>query len=66
MKGTKENMIGKYCVIDYSHKIPSKLLTDNPREAMWEANKSNTRGIINICGDREFYHDGERWRIQPI
>ena len=38
------------------------MLTDNPREAVWEANKSPLREIENICGERDFYKDDTgRW-----
>lgn len=51
-------IIGKYKVIDYiKPNMPNSMLTDNPLEAMWEANKRPTRVIENICGEREFYKD---------
>lgn len=54
-----EHIIGKYKVTDYTHKKrPYKMITDNPLEAMWEANKNpSVRVIENICGEREFYKD---------
>ena len=53
-----EEIIGKYKVVDYSKpNKPSSMLTDNPREAVWEANKFPHREIENICGEREFYKD---------
>jgi hypothetical protein len=53
-----EQIIGKYKVVDYSKpKQPNSIFTDNPIEAMWEANKRPTRVIENICGEREFYKD---------
>lgn len=53
-----ERIIGKYKVVDYAKpNMPNSMLTDNPLEAMWEANKFPTRVIENICGEREFYKD---------
>lgn len=53
-----EHIIGKYKVVDYSKpNMPNSMLTDNPLEAMWEANKFPNRVIENICGEREFYKD---------
>lgn len=59
----KDEIIGKYKIIDYTRpKQPSTMLTDNPREAVWEANKSPNRVIENICGERDFYKDDTgRW-----
>lgn len=51
-----DKIIGKYKVIDYTKPSqPNFILTDNPREAVWEANRRPTREIVNICGEREFY-----------
>lgn len=54
-----EEIIGKYKVIDFTKpNMPSSMLTDNPLEAVWEANKfPGRRKIENICGEREFYKD---------
>lgn len=53
-----EHIIGKYKVVDYSKpNMPNSMLTDNPLEAMWEANRFPNREIENICGEREFYKD---------
>ena len=55
---TFEPIIGKYKVIDYTKpNMPNSMLTDNPLEAMWEANRRPNRVIENICGEREFYKD---------
>lgn len=59
-----ERIIGKYVVVDNCNRYYSKIYTDNPLEAVYEANKKSTREIINICGEREFYHDGDRWRLK--
>lgn len=57
-----ENIIGKYKVIDYNRpNKPSTMLTDNPREAVWEANRRPNRVIENICGEKEFYQDETGW-----
>ena len=53
-----EQIIGKYKVVEYSKpNKPNSMLTDNPLEAVWEANKFPHREIENICGEREFYKD---------
>lgn len=53
-----ERIIGKYKVVDYTRpNMPYSILTDNPREAVWEANKLPNREIVNICGERSFYKD---------
>ena len=54
-----ERIIGKYKVVDFSKpNMNNTMLTDNPSEAIWEANKfPKTRRIENICGEREFYRD---------
>lgn len=57
-----EKIIGKYKVVDYSKpNQPSSMLTDNPREAVWEANRRPNRVIVNICGEKEFYQDEAGW-----
>lgn len=61
-------IIGKYVVTDqvvgnrYIH-----LVTDNPREAIWEANKfPDRRTVENLRGDREFYKESGRWKQREI
>lgn len=62
---TMEDIIGKYKVIDLNKpKQPSSMLTDNAREAVWEANRRPNRIIENICGEKEFYHDESGWHIK--
>ena len=62
-----ETVIGKYKVINYNNRInPSLLVTDNPIEAVWNANKSPNREIINICGEREFIREKGRWKLIPL
>jgi hypothetical protein len=64
-----EEIIGKYKVIDFTKpNMPSSMLTDNPREAVWEANKfPDRRKIENICGEREFYKDENgKYRIVKL
>ncbi len=57
-------IVGKYKVqypgVKGTH--TNSMYTDNPREAVWEANKLNGTPI-NISGDRDFYNDGKRWRL---
>lgn len=54
----EEKIIGKYKVTDYTKPNQTNtILTDNPLEAMWEANRRPNRVIENICGEREFYKD---------
>lgn len=61
MAGLKERIIGKYAVITTKTSgrgaQESTILTDNPIEAIWEANRLPNRVIQNICGEREFYKD---------
>lgn len=63
-----EHIIGKYKVVDYSKpNMPNSMLTDNPLEAMWEANRFPNREIENICGEREFYKDETgRYRLVKL
>jgi hypothetical protein len=63
-----EHIIGKYKVVDYSKpNMPNSMLTDNPLEAMWEANRFHNREIENICGEREFYKDETgRYRLVKL
>lgn len=63
-----EEIIGKYKVVDYSKpNMPNSMLTDNPLEAMWEANRFPNREIENICGEREFYKDETgRYRLVKL
>lgn len=42
------------------------IITDNPREAVWEANKLPGRTVENICGEREFYIEDGKWHSRPI
>lgn len=42
------------------------IITDNPREAVWEANKSTDRTIENVCGEKEFYIEDGKWHSRPI
>lgn len=58
---TKEEIIGKYAIIDPRYKSP--ILTDNPLEAVWEANRIPGRDIQNICGDKQFIKEGDTWKI---
>lgn len=57
-------IIGKYEVVSFQHEHPHTMLTDNPREAIWEANKYPMNVIMNICGDKEFYKDKGAWRFR--
>lgn len=58
-----EEVIGKYKVVDYTKpNQPNTLITDNPREAVWEANRRPNREIVNVCGERNFYKDSDgKW-----
>lgn len=58
-----EEVIGKYKVVDYTKpNQPNTLITDNPREAVWEANRRPNREIVNVCGERNFYKDSNgKW-----
>ena len=64
-----EQILGKYKVIDYTRpNMPSTIVTDNAREAVWEANrKPDKRRIENVCGEKEFYRDEEgKWKSHYI
>ena len=63
---TIEKIIGKYCVIDYAKpRKPYRIYTDNPSEAVWEANRRPTREIVNICGERKFHKDENgKYRVE--
>lgn len=66
MRGLKEIIVGKYRVFDTKYKR-NVMLTDNPREAVWESNRLPHRKPVNICGDRRFYKDEEgQWRQEQI
>lgn len=65
-----EPIIGKYCVVcTTSPKNNTKrleypiLVTDNPREAVWTANKDPLHNRIDhICGEKDFYlGDDDKW-----
>lgn len=66
-----EKIIGKYKVIESKQLKTSKriveipvLTTDNPREAVWIANKDPEHLTpTHICGERDFYRDDDGlWR----
>ena len=58
-------MIGKYLVYTPGNRYKKdQILTDNPREAVWEANRIPGRMIKNICGEKQFYQDEGRWRTK--
>lgn len=59
-------LIGKYEVVDVRYpKHISKIITDNPLEAVWEANKfPKTRTINNICGEAEIYQEDGKWKVR--
>lgn len=66
-----EKIIGKYKVIESRQLKTSKriveipvLTTDNPREAVWIANKDPEHLTpTHICGERDFYRDDDGlWR----
>lgn len=61
----KPKIIGKYKITDPRGAIYT-IRTDNPIEAVWEANKGSNRTIHNICGEREFYKDADVWKIKPL
>ena len=65
---TTSRIIGKYKVTDDRPSYDSfDLITDNPIEAVWEANKfPNNRTIVNICGERQFDNTDGIWRIKKI
>lgn len=64
MRKVHERIIGKYKIIDPSTlERDMTMLTDNPREAIWEANKNPYRTIVNICGEREIRKEDGKWRI---
>lgn len=60
----KLSIVGKYEVIQRQHVEVATLHTDNPREAIWEANKCPLNIPINICGDVDFYKTSEGWRFR--
>lgn len=66
-----EKIIGKYKVIESRQLKTSNrivevpvLTTDNPREAVWIANKDPEHLTpTHICGERDFYRDDDGlWR----
>ena len=60
----KYKIVGKYQVIEIG-KTKGKIITDNPLEAVWEANKfPGQREIRNICGEVEFYKEGDKYKIK--
>lgn len=60
-----EFIIGKYKVIDRNKpNKPYSILTDNPLEAVYEANKFPNRSIENICGEREFYIEDGKYKLR--
>lgn len=66
MRIAKEEIIGKYAVVNTKDRR-TWILTDNPREAVWESNRVPDRKPVNLCGDREFYKDEKgQWRSQII
>lgn len=62
----REKIIGKYEIVDI--RKPNQrygILTDNPLEAIWEANKCPEFRIINnICGEKEFYKKNGKYRVR--
>ncbi len=60
----KYKIVGKYQVVELN-KLGGKIITDNPLEAVWEANKfPGQREIRNICGEVEFYKEGDKYKIK--
>lgn len=57
---------GKYLVRRHMRVHSRTVLTDNPREAIWEANKDpDNCTITNLCGDKEFYREDKgAWRFR--
>ena len=62
----KKRIKGKYRVYDGRGSVEHPILTDNPREALWEANKFPWMEIKNICGERQFYKENGRWKMVPL
>lgn len=57
-------IIGKYKVVDTrAKKQLGTIVTDNHLEAILEANKSQFRTIVNVCGDKNFYKDEKGWHV---
>lgn len=60
----KYKIKGKYQVVELN-KLGGKIITDNPLEAVWEANKfPGLREIRNICGEVEFYKENGKYKIK--
>ena len=60
-----EYIIGKYKVIcktkaNQTHTI----VTDNPLEAVQEANRFPDSTIINVCGEKEIYEEKGIWKVR--
>lgn len=67
MYSREGTIIGKYKV-EYPcpvKNLTNVIYTDNALEAMWEANRKNGT-IINLCGEKQFYRDENRWRILGV
>ena len=65
MTTDEERIIGKYKVIcNGDTNQPHTIVTDNPLEAVWEANKSPERKIINVCGEREIYLENGEYKVR--
>ena len=60
-------IIGKY-IVECEHcgkgGARMKIKTDNPLEAVWEANKFPDRNVINVCGEREIYQEDGKWKVR--
>lgn len=63
-----DRVIGKYIVECGEHYgkggVRMRIKTDNPLEAVWEANKFPDRSIINVCGEREIYQENGKWKVR--
>lgn len=68
MPGIDEHIIGKYEVrtkTSYSRTLIYH--TDNPREAIWVANKYPEVSVpINVRGERDFVKEMGRWKLIPL
>lgn len=59
----RERIVGKYIVHNCTE-YNGVIITDNPLEAVWEANKSPNRYIENVCGEREIYKEKDIWKVR--
>lgn len=68
MPGIDKYVIGKY---EVHTKTPYNRMsiyhTDNPREAMWLANKCpEVSTPVNVKGERDFVKEMGRWKLIPL